>query len=594
MYCGTKVKKYAGFSCSLSPLTFVPMIRKLIGFCCLLPQFLHAQYLPGKDYPQGYFRNPLNVPIELAGNFGELRPNHFHSGIDIKTEQRENLHVHAAADGYVSRVSIAHTGFGNALYITHPNGYTTVYAHLNRFFPGLAEYVKQKQYENESWAGNIIIPPDRFPVKKGQFVAWSGNTGGSAGPHLHFEIRNTATEHPLNPLLFGFDVPDRRTPEVYRVAIYNMDESIYEQQPMIVPVKKVNGVYVSTASVIQVKAAAAGIAVNAIDRQSNSPNPNGIYEALLFDKEEPSIGFQLDDIGYEETRYLNAHADYREKRGGGPWLQLLFSLPGNHLDIYHDINGKGRIDLSDGERHPVKLEVKDAYGNTSTVKLTLQQSGATPAAPACDNPMRPGAHNIFENNHVEFFLDETALYDSICFNYRELANNSARAYSNTYRLHTALVPVHDYFDVHIKPDKPVPAHLQHKLVMVRKGVGEDVEPATFETGWNKNGWYKASFRSFGDFHLEVDTMAPTITALGGVKNGSNLSRAGRLAFAMRDGSGIADYRAELDGKWLLFSRRGNVITYTFDEHCPPGAHTLVLTVTDIAGNEATYTLKFKR
>src|SRR5690606_37644822 len=144
---------------------------------------------------------------------------------------------------------------------------------------------------------------------------------------------------------------------VYRIAIYNMDESIYEQQPMIVPVKRVNGVYVATASVIKVKAATAGIAVNAIDRQSNSPNPNGIYEALLFDRDEPNIGFQLDDIGYEETRYLNAHADYREKRGGGPWLQLLFSLPGNHLDIYHNINGNGRIDLSDGERHPVKLEV---------------------------------------------------------------------------------------------------------------------------------------------------------------------------------------------------------------------------------------------
>lgn len=564
-------------------------MKRFLCFCCLLPQLLKGQYLPGKSYPQGYFRNPLAVPIVLAGNFGELRPNHFHSGLDIKTQQRENLPVHAAADGYVSRVGVSHTGFGNVLYITHPNGYTTVYAHLNRFYPELAAYVQQRQYELESWAADVVIPPGKFPVRKGELVAWSGNTGGSAGPHLHFEIRSTKTEKPLNPLLFGFDIPDTRAPDVYRIAVYDTEKSLYEQQPLLLSVKKVNGEYVTTQPVIKVRAAQAGIAINAVDRQSNSTNPNGIYEVLLFDNDVPNIGFQLDDIGYDETRYLNAHIDYRIKKGGGPYLQLLFSLPGNGLNIYHDIKGDGSVDLSDGAPHQVKLLVKDAYGNSSTVKFALQQSGTAGEPPACANIMYPDSRNIFENNQVEFFLDETALYDRICFNYRELPNISTKAYSGTYHLHTALVPIHDYFDLRIRPAKWVPPHLQHKMVIVRTGQGESVSGTTFE-----NGWYKGSFRDFGDFHLEVDTTAPKIALLGGVRNGSNLSKATRLAFSMSDASGIKSYRATLDGKWLLFARRGNVLSYTFDEHCSPGAHTLKLTVTDVAGNANTHTLTFKR
>lgn len=555
----------------------------MLGLICLLPQLLQAQYLPGKDYPKGYFRNPLNVPIELAGNFGELRPNHFHSGIDIKTQQRENLEVHAVADGYVSRVGVSHTGFGNALYITHPNGYTTVYAHLNRFYPQLERYVKQKQYEQESWATSLEIPEGAFPVKKGDFVAWSGNTGGSGGPHLHLEIRNTATEKPLNPLLFGFDVPDKRAPEVYRVALYDRNKSLYEQQPVMLPVKLVNGQYVTTQPVVKIRASEVGVAVQAIDRMSNSANANGIYEVVLLDNDVPSIGFQLDDIGYDETRYLNAHIDYKVKKGGGPYLQLVFALPGNKLDVYHDLKGDGILNLSDGAVHQVKLLVKDAYGNTSTVKFGLQQQAGETSEKVCANTMYPDSRNIFENNQVEFFLEEQALYDRICFNYLEIPSKNPKALSNTFRLHTALVPVHNTYSPRIKTNRLVPIGLEHKVVMVREGAGGSGVSATML----EDGWYKGSFRDFGDFHLELDTIAPKIGLISSGKGG-------KIAFSMSDASGIKSYRAELDGKWLMFVRRGNVLTYTFDEHCPPGSHTLKLTVTDEVGNSAVQHLKFVR
>ena len=192
-------------------------------------------------YPQGYFRNPLDFPMSLAANFGELRPNHYHMGLDIRTQHKENQPVHAAADGYVARVEIEPGGFGQAIYIRHPNGYTTVYGHLNQFFPALAAYVHQQQYRLQSWQVDLTPEPGLFPVRKGDFIAYSGNTGGSQGPHLHFEIRRTAGDINLNPLLFGLPVPDQAPPTLLRLAWYDRNEGIYEQSPHILPIRKNGG-----------------------------------------------------------------------------------------------------------------------------------------------------------------------------------------------------------------------------------------------------------------------------------------------------------------------------------------------------------------
>ncbi|MBA4167358.1 MAG: M23 family metallopeptidase, partial [Chitinophagaceae bacterium] len=262
-----------------------PMLTILMLFFCV-------KGIGQSDYPKGYFRNPLDIPMKLAGNFGELRPNHYHMGVDIKTGQRENLPVYAAAEGYISRIKIEPAGFGRAIYITHPNGYTTLYAHLNNFAAKIDDYVKRQQYAQESWKIQLDVPPEMFPVKRGEFIAFSGSTGGSQAPHVHFEIRRTKDDVNVNPLLFGLPLADNVKPRILRLGVYDRTHSVYEQMPKLFPVKLVTpSSYATLPGIIKVGAPLVSLAISAYDTQTGSSNQNGIYEATLTvnDKDEESF-----------------------------------------------------------------------------------------------------------------------------------------------------------------------------------------------------------------------------------------------------------------------------------------------------------------
>jgi murein DD-endopeptidase MepM/ murein hydrolase activator NlpD len=279
-----------------------------------------SQLFPSHNYPVDYFIYPVKAKIGLAANFGELRSNHYHMGLDCRTEQVVNKRVVAAAGGYIARVSIAPFGFGRAIYINHPNGLTTVYGHLNDFFPELEEYVKDKQYEIESWQVSLDIPAKLFPVKQGEFIAFSGTTGGSQGPHCHFEIRDTKTDKVLNPLLFNLPIPDNVDPTIVRLAMYDRCKSTYSQSPKLFSLKKENGNYTTIENVIPVNTDKISFGISANDKLSGSTNPNGIFQAVIYLDGKPLSGFQLDSISYDETRYLNAHIDYKTRAGGGPYI----------------------------------------------------------------------------------------------------------------------------------------------------------------------------------------------------------------------------------------------------------------------------------
>ena len=571
---------------------------KFALICILLMNLVsYSQVFRVKNYPKGYFGWPVDAKIALAANFGELRPNHYHMGLDCKSDQMENRPVMAAADGYIAKVKIEPSGFGRCIYINHPNGLTTLYAHLNDFYPALEQYVTDQQYQLKSWKVFLDLPAGLFTVKKGQVIALSGNTGGSQGPHVHFEIRDTKTDKVLNPLLFGFPVADNIAPDILRLAVYDRTISTYEQNPRLYPLKKVNGVFTTSPSLLIVNTDKVSFAITAYDRYSGSTNKNGIYQAVLSENGHPITGFQLDSINYDETRYLNAHIDYKLHSSGGPYVQHLGRLPGYSDGIYHGHNKEGVIDMGDGLVHNIKIAVKDANGNTSLLQLDVQKSESKQIkTPTEINPddqkmeFRPGFINVFENNQVRFYLPENALYDSIRFTFKEIIPAQGNP---IYQLHNGNIPVHGMFPINIKNSQ---ATFSDKMVMRRFWGGkEDYSKAEHITmGYDKD-WYKANFREFGNFQLMEDTTPPTITPIG-IREGMNIGKLNRLAFVIKDNTKVLEkFSAYLDGKWIRFSNdKGSAFIYRLDHHCPPGAHELKISVEDCVGNRSERTYHFTR
>ncbi|HEY8388857.1 MAG TPA: M23 family metallopeptidase [Parasegetibacter sp.] len=558
-----------------------------------------AQHFPPVEVPEGYFRNPLSIPISLSGNFGELRTNHFHMGIDFRTEQRENLRVYAAAEGYVARVKIEPGGFGRAIYINHPNGLTTLYAHLNDFYPELETYVKEQQYLKESWAVYLDIPAGMFPVKKGQFIAFSGNTGGSQGPHVHFEIRETATDRCINPMLFGLPIPDKVAPVLLRLSVYDRNRSVYEQNPTIIALRRSGNTYSTTPAVLTVNSSRISFAISAYDTHSGSSNQNGIYQAVLFQNNLPQIGFRMDKIGYEETRYLNAHVDYKTRASGGPWLQHLSELPGYVNSIYYPFEGNGILDISDGKVHEIRIEVKDAHNNTAIVKTKVQYKAVTKTSSVIAGKMfYPFMLDVYESQDLEFFIGEKCLYDSVRIAHSRKDVKVNNVVSAAHTIGSTTIPLQEYFSVRIKPLVDLPEELKGKVVMQRFA-GTKKQVAKVE--W-QGEWAMARFRDFGTFQLVVDTTPPVIIPVG-FKDGANLSAVKRIVFQASDNMGqYKNFRAELNphqdsqpGQWLRFTNdKGKNFIYEFDEKCPKGNHVLRVSIEDEAGNVTVRDFRFTR
>jgi hypothetical protein len=538
-----------------------------------------------------FFTYPLRVEPRLNANFGEMRPNHFHMGLDLFTLRKENIPIYAPADGHISRVKIEAGGFGNALYVDHPNGTTTLYAHLNGFPEALESWLEEAQYARESWAVDLPVPQGLFPVKKGQFIGWSGNTGASAGPHVHFEIRETATEKCLNPLKYDLPVPDQVAPDLFRIAIYDRNKSVHEQVPTMHPLRKVNGSW-SVPGVIMVQTDRINIALQATDRMSGTPNANGIFETRLYDGDRLVGGFKLDSIGYDETRYLNAHIDHVRRTSGGPWLQFLLPLPGDRSAIHTHAAGRHFLSLTDAQRHDLRLEVMDVAGNKSIARFTIQRvQHIDPAPQRPEERLYPGQYGIIDTDDLQVVLSDRALYDSARVEVRKTTTGSfGTAYSPVFELMRQTIPVHDHFTIRIRPDRPIPPEAEDRMIMskVTRGIRQ-VRKATRE----KDG-YMSTYRDFGSFRLEADLTPPVITFYG-LQNGTHTAGRSSLVFSTSDNNTvIRDVRAELDGAWIKCSRRGNTFTYRFDRRCPPGRHELTVMAEDEAGNKTTRSVVFHR
>ena len=618
-----------------------------------------AQLFPATDYPAD-FRDPLAIPMSLAANFGELRPDHYHMGLDIRTQHRENLPVFAAADGYVARVSIAPFGFGQAIYLIHPNGYTTVYGHLNRFFPALASYVHKEQYRRQSWQLNLELPPTLFRVKKGDLIAYSGNTGGSQGPHLHFEIRRTAGDINLNPLLFDLPVEDHTAPTIVKLAWYDRNLGIYEQSPHLLPVR-ISGPRVAwgpaaraytgysllpqrpaspaspghpdIGSTLFVPASRISFAIQAFDTQSGSTNPNGIFEADLYEDDRPVIGFRMDKISYDNTRNIDAHIDYRTREKGGAFLQHLSFLSGYPFpSIYSAAEtpgserftdpaasrkaegaerpANGVLDIGDGRPHRIRIRVRDTEGNACSLAFTIQYK-KEPGLPPVDSTAQPGKRfypgmiDGLEIPGCAFYLTEKSLYDSVVIGatvtgYPGSGNTLRQGFSRTYTIGAPWIPLLEPVLVRLQDERTArpdsltgtATPVSHEKVLMACFNGSQIDLQRVE--WH-DSWASARFHEFGNFQLVEDTIPPVITPLEPLEN-ADLGKASRILISAKDDLGVVrNFRAELDGGWICFTNdKERAYSYIFDEHCPHGAHTLKIAVEDLAGNKTVKEYHFSR
>lgn len=555
---------------------------------------VNAQPSGKTEYPHGYFRNPLAVAMDLSGNFGELRPNHYHMGLDLKTLQRENLPVYSAAEGYIARIKIEPGGFGRAIYINHPNGFTTLYAHLNNFAPALEAYVKREQYRLEQWRIFIDIPPEMFPVKKGEFIAFSGNTGGSQAPHLHFEIRRTVDDVNVNPLLFGFPLKDNTSPRVLRIAVYDRTKSTYEQSPRLIPLKATGaGRYTTTLPLVTMSTPHVSFGISAYDTHTGSSNLNGIFESTLSMDDAPVISFRMDGISYNDTRYMNAHIDYRTRTTARSYIQHLSDLPGYINSIYTRHQGDGVLDISDGAVHNIRIEVKDAYGNTSTLTTKVQYREPTTVnrSPSSDKMFYPLMVDGFESEDCEYYIGERCLYDSARIRYSSATAANPQVVSAVHAIGSSHIPLQESFLVRIRPTKSLTEEQQQRTVVQwYSGSRKDVQKVEWQ-----NGWAAARFRDFGFYQLVVDEIPPVIVPIG-FTDGSNLSKATRIAFTVTDNlDKFKNVRAELDGNWLRFTNdKGRTFVYRFDEKCLAGKHELKITAEDEAGNSVVKIFNFTR
>ncbi len=366
-------------------------------FILLIPIQLALSQSP---YPQDYFMNPLDITTVLSGTFGELRNNHFHSGLDIKTQQVEGMKVYAVADGYVSRIKIAHYGYGKALYVTHPNGYVSVYAHLQKLAPKLETYLKTIQYERGTYEIELFPQADELLVNQGDIIAFSGNTGSSGGPHLHFEIRDNL-ERPINPLLFGIDVKDTKPPTIQKLYAYPKDVNSFingkNERTELRLIPRGNASF----EVEPLTAyGAIGFGISTYDQQDLAANKNGVSNITTTVNGIKNFEIDFKRFSFDETSHLNRLVDYEFYKTKRSFIKKLFVEPNNPLTMFKDVIDDGYIKVEDSINSIYKIDVSDFQGNTSTV--TVSVTGAKPEEKLQKINHQPYHHYIYANDATTY------------------------------------------------------------------------------------------------------------------------------------------------------------------------------------------------
>jgi len=545
------------------------------------------------------FISPLKIPELLSANFGELRIDHFHSGLDIKTQGVTGKEVVASANGYIYRISVTPGGFGNAIYIRHPSGYSTVYGHLDRFAPAIESYVKNQQYEKRSFQITLYPSREEFPVRQGETIAFSGNSGGSGGPHLHFEIRKSDNEKPVNPLLFNFGLIDNIKPVIEKLAIYPINSHSLVNKINKVKTINVSGnhgsYYISPENEISVTGLA-GFGIKAFDLLNDSPNKCAVYSIELLVDSAEIFKYTMDGFLFDESRYVNSHIDYETYMKDKTYFERTFVLPSDKLSAYKNVINRGVYNFNDNKSHRIEIILSDAHNNKSKLVFRVKAESSKTVqnqlpADSNLNIMPYNKTNRFSAENISLYIPSGALYDTLRFIYQKEKGNK-QMLSDLHYIHNKYTPVHKAYEISIKPTN-IPEGKQSKMLIVQ--LDDDQKKTGFNSEWSF-GYLSADVLSFGRFYVGIDTIPPVISANGLV---SDVSLSGKKEMRIKitdDLSGIKSYVPMIDGNWALFEydQKNDMLIYKFDEaRLKKGTkHKLSLKVTDNKDNSSNFNCDF--
>ena len=544
------------------------------------------------EYPQKYFQKPLDIPLILSGTFGELRSNHFHSGLDIKTQQREGFNVYATAAGYVSRIKISNWGYGKAVYITHPNGYTTVYGHLKKFNTKIEKYLKKRQYEKESYSIQLYPKPEELPVSKGEIIAFSGSTGGYVGAHLHYEIRNTATSKPINPLLFGVKIADHQKPVINTLMAYPLAPNSQIHQSAI-PVKinikaQKDGTLLADSVIAH---GTIGFGINAFDRQDGALNRNGLFSLEPYLNGKKIYKYKVETFSFAESKYINLFIDYQRYKEKKQRIQKCFIEPANLLSIYDEnLPEKGYITIEDGKSYNVTIVAKDVAGNQTKLSIPILGKEAPVSIPKIIHkthyPIVADEFNKYSKDGVTIAFPKNTFYKDFYLDFKVRVDGSVQ-------VHKPIVPLNRSYTLTFDVSHYSEQDRKHLFIAY---YNKNKYPTYSKTVKKENTFYTKT-KKLGRFALLSDFKAPEVSAAN-FKNEQWLSKYHYLKFRIKDDlSGIKSYSGEIDGKWILleWDLKKGVLVYDFNDLKLTGTkHQVKIQVTDNADNTKTFTATFYR
>lgn len=553
--------------------------------------FLIFSILSAQDqYPKDVFRSPMDIPLVLAGTFGELRSNHFHAGIDIKTQRRQGLPIYGISDGTVTRIKISHWGYGKALYVAHPNGFTSVYAHLQKFGPEIEEYIKKVQYKKRSYEVEVFPDYGELQIKKDQIIAYSGNSGSSSGPHLHFEIRSSITEKPTNPLLYGYKVRDATNPTLVGLFAYPLSDGAHingsVSKIQLNFTKQEDGSFLAE----EVNALGTiGFGINAFDRQDLAPNKNGVYRVTQKVNGTVYSAYNFDTFSFGETRYINTLIDYEHFGKFKQRIQKCFKEHGNKLNIYDKLYLDGKIPVQEALDYKIELLIEDIAGNTT--KLVIPVKGKKVALKEATG-LQIAEHYVFANKPSTFDLGGAKVYFPQGTFYEDFHINLKKG-KDTVTIHEPTVAAHRNFTITFEASGFSKTEQKQRFIARVDEKGKLRHLRTYKRDKN----FTARTRTLGTYTLGLDTIAPSIKPKN-FRPKDWLSNYSYLSLTIADDlSGVKSYNGYLNGEWILFEYepKTRTLTYNFDDKITDKTQCdLKVVVTDNVGNTTTFEETFFR